>query len=205
MTHYKHYLFLSLIWIASAAITACGDKNVGQSTNGTTGNATSNGVYLKVAYVEVDSLLSQYNLSIDLNESMVKKQENVRLTLNQKAKELENAKADFQKKYENHAFASQESAQKQYNALIKKEQDLQELGNKLQAGLLEEAAKNNQQLRDSINTFLRRYNKEKGYTLIFSKSGMDNLLYADSTFNITNEVVEGLNARYTATKSEKKE
>ena len=48
----------------------------------------------------------------------------------------------------------------------------------------------------SINAFLKEYNKTHGYSLIFSNTGFDNLLYADSAFNITKEIVDGLNARY---------
>ena len=40
---------------------------------------------MKIAYVEIDTLLSKYNFFKDLSEEMVKKSENVRLTLNQKA------------------------------------------------------------------------------------------------------------------------
>lgn len=47
---------------------------------------------MKIAYVEIDTLLAKYNYCIDLNEAMVKKGENVRLTLNQKASELEKQK-----------------------------------------------------------------------------------------------------------------
>lgn len=39
---------------------------------------------MKIAYVEIDTLLAKYNFCIDLNEAMVKKSENVRMTLNQK-------------------------------------------------------------------------------------------------------------------------
>lgn len=152
---------------------------------------------MKIAYVEVDTLLAKYNFCVDLNEAMVKKEENVRLTLNQKASELGTQKQDFQKKYENNAFISQERAQQEYTRLAKMEQDLQALGNKLQSELANENAKNSLQLRDSINAFLKEYNKKKGYSLIISNTGFDNLLYADSTFNITKEIVAGLNARYT--------
>ena len=48
----------------------------------------------------------------------------------------------------------------------------------------------------SVNIFLKEYNKTHGYSLIFSNTGFDNLLYADSAFNITKEIVDGLNARY---------
>ena len=55
---------------------------------------------MKIAYVEIDTLLAKYNFCIDLNEAMVKKSENVRLTLNQKATELDKQKQEFQKELE---------------------------------------------------------------------------------------------------------
>lgn len=167
------------------------------SAQGTVALATGE---LKIAYVDVDTLLTKYNFCVDLNESMMKKEENMRLTLNQKAAALEKEQQEFQKKYENNAFISQERAQQEYNRLMKMQQDLQKLSNTLTTELANETAKNNLQLRDSISNYLKEYNKTKGYNMILSNTGFDNLLYADSAFNITNEIVEGLNARYNGPK-----
>ena len=169
-------------------------------TKTSSGEATANTVSgdLKIAYVEVDTLLSKYNFCIDLNEAMMKKEENIRLTLNQKAATLDKDQKEFQKKYENNAFISPERAQQEYNRLMKMQQDLQALQNKLTNELAAETQKNSLQLRDSINVFLKEYNKTKGYNLILSNTGFDNLLYADSSFNITQEIIDGLNARYTS-------
>ena len=150
-------------------------------------NATSG---LKIAYVEVDTLLSQYNFCKDLNADMISKEENSRMVLNQKANELRKSQQEFQKKYESNAFISPERAQQEYARLGK-------LQNKLATEMASENAKNSQILRDSINAFLKEYNKTKGYNLIISNTSFDNLLYADSTLNITKEIVDGLNARYT--------
>ena len=128
---------------------------------------------MKIAYVEIDTLLAKYNYCIDLNEAMVKKGENVRLTLNQKASELEKQKQEFQTKYQNNAYLSQERAQQEYNRIAKLEQDLQNLSNKLQSELMSENEKNSLQLRDSINAFLKEYNKTKGYSMIISNTGFD--------------------------------
>lgn len=173
--------------------------NAGQQTQA---NAVpANGVSgLKIAYVEVDTLLTKYNFCIDLNEEMVKKSENVRLTLNQKANDLNKQKQEFQTKYQNNAYLSQERAQQEYNRIAKLEQDLQELSNKLQSELMSENEKNSIQLRDSINNFLKEYNKTKGYDFIISNTGFDNLLYANDAYNITQEILEGLNARYVSKK-----
>ena len=86
---------------------------------------------------------------------------------------------------------------------MKAQQDLQELSNKLSNELATETAQNNLQLRDSINNFIQAYNKVQGYNMIFSNTGFDNLLYADQSMNITNEIVEGLNARYNSASKKK--
>jgi outer membrane protein len=83
---------------------------------------------------------------------------------------------------------------------MKAQQDLQALSNKLTNELSTENAKNSLQLRDSINVFLKEYNKDKKYSVILSNTGLDNILYADDAMNITDEVVAGLNARYVSEK-----
>lgn len=174
----------------------CTGKNDNQTTNVSAQAAGLSG--MKIAYVEIDTLLAKYNFCVDLNEAMVKKSENVRLTLNQKANELDKQKREFQTKVQNNAYLTQERAQQEYNRIAKLEQDLQNLSNKLQSELMSENEKNSLQLRDSINAFLKEYNKTKGYSMIISNTGFDNLLYADSVYNITREILEGLNARYSS-------
>lgn len=154
---------------------------------------------LKIAYVEVDSLIAKYQFCIDMNEEMVKKEENVRATLNDKGKQLENEQKEFQYKYENNAF-TQNRAQEEYNRLMKKAQDLEVYKTRLAEELATENAKNNLQLRDSIDNFLKEYNKEKQYSFIISNAGYDNLLYADPAYNITQEIIDGLNKRYVSKK-----
>ena len=77
---------------------------------------------------------------------------------------------------------------------------MQALQQKLSDELAAENQKNNLELRDSISSFLKQYNKEKNFDLILSNSGLDNLLYAKKALNITDEVVNGLNSRYTPKK-----
>ena len=79
--------------------------------------------------------------------------------------------------------------------LQRQEQDIQELQNRLGAELDSETAKYNQALRDSLQNFLRDYNKDKKFDLILSKAG-DNILYAAKKHDITQEVINGLNKRY---------
>ncbi len=152
---------------------------------------------MKIAFVEIDSLLTKYNFWNDLNEVMIKKEENIRTTLNEKAKKLDAEAKEFQRKLENNGFATRERAEQEQMRLMKQQQDLQNLQQKLGEELAAENQKNSLQLRDSINSFLKVYNQTKGYDLIISNTGFDNLLYSNPAYNITQEIIDGLNARYT--------
>lgn len=189
------YILNGFFALAMAFIFAQCAENKGTASTASSPAAVSSG-NLKIAYVEIDSLLTKYRYWNDLNELMIQKEENIRTTLNEKAKELEKEMREFQRKLENNGFASRERAEQENLRLAQKQRDLQQLQEKLANDLQTENQKNSLQLRDSINSFLKIYNKNKGYSLIISNTGFDNLLYADQAFNITSEIVEGLNARY---------
>jgi len=153
-------------------------------------------VHLPVAYVNVDSLLLSYQFAIESNEALMKKQEDSRLDFNVKARQLQNEMAEFQRKLENNAFLSRERAEQEQNRLIRKEQDLQQLNNKLSQELIDLQQKVSEQLRDSINSYLTEYNKVKKFELIFSNTSNDNLLISNQRYDITKEVTDALNSRY---------
>lgn len=154
---------------------------------------------LKIAYVDIDTLLINYDLWVDLNEDMIRKEENVRVTLNEKAQDLQTEFEEFERKLNNNGFVTRERAESEQNRILKKRQDLEELQERLSNELAIENNKNNVLFRDSINSFIAQYNKQKGYNIILSRLG-DNILYIDGGMNITQEVVDGLNARYKASK-----
>ncbi len=188
----KGFLALAIVF----GFTQCANNN-GAATQSAPATGTAGSSNMKIAYVEIDSLLTKYNFWNDLNEQMIKKEENIRTTLNEKGKKLEKEAQEFQRKIENNGFVSRERAEQEQARLVKQQQELQNLQQRLTEELAIENQKNSLQLRDSINSFLKIYNQDKGYDLIISNTGFDNLLYANPAYNITNEIVEGLNARYT--------
>lgn len=158
-------------------------------------NGTSD---LRIAYINIDSLLVNYNYAKDLNEALLRKQENSRVSINQKGKALEREVADFQNKIKNNAFLSEQRAQQEANRLQKQEADLQELSQRMSNELMIEQQKMNAQLNDSIHKFLQEYNAVKKYEFIFSNTMGDNILIANPKYDITNEVLNELNKRYQA-------
>ena len=150
---------------------------------------------LKIAYIEVDSLMTQYNFAKDKSLELQKKSNNARNTLTQKGNQLQAAAANFQQKLQNNGFQSREQAAGVQAAIERQQRDLQELQARLESELASETTKFNDALRDSLSNFLKAYNKDKKYTMILSKAG-DNILMADKKYDITQDVINGLNKRY---------
>ena len=150
---------------------------------------------LKIAYIEVDSLMTQYEFAKDKSLELQKKSNNARNTLTQKGNQLQAAAANFQQKLQNNGFQSREQAAGVQAAIERQQRDLQELQARLENELASETAKFNEALRDSLNNFLKAYNKDKNFTMILSKAG-DNILMADKKYDITQDVINGLNKRY---------
>ena len=151
---------------------------------------------LPIAYLNLDSVLTQYQFAVEASDKLMTKQEDARLKPNTKARTLQSEAADFQRKLENGAFMSRDRAEQKQQELLKKQNDLQELEAKLTNDIMLENQKLNMQLADTINNFLREFNADGRYQVIFANAGKDNILQAADGYDITAEVVEALNARY---------
>ena len=196
----KKNMFLAAV--AVVALASC--NNASPKMDEQPVAADNNNSGLKIAYVEVDSLMTQYEFCKEFTLTLQKKSNNARNTLNQKGQQLQSAVANFQQKLQNNGFTSREQAESQQAAIQRQQQSLQELQARLENELAQETAKYNEALRDSLMNFLNAYNKDKKYDLILTKQG-DNILYAAKRFDITNDVINGLNKRYKKAPAAKKE
>ena len=197
----KKYIFGALVCVA--AMTACNNASPKMDEKPQATEA-GNPSGMRIAYVEVDSLMTQYNFAKDYSVTLQKKSNNARNTLTQKGNQLQAAVNNFQQKLQNNGFSSREQAQSVQTAIERQQRDLQELQARLESELANETQKFNEALRDSLNNFMASYNKDKKYDLILSKAG-DNILFADRRYDITNDIINGLNKRYKpAAKNEEK-
>ena len=152
---------------------------------------------LPIAYVNLDSLLTGYRYSRDLQDEFMRKAESRQATINQQGKALEADMAEFQRKVENNAFFDQDRARREQERILKRQQDFQALSQKLNMEMQEEQLKMNTALSDTIRSLIKLYNDTKGhYQVIFSNTMGDNLLYAAQSYDITEEVIDFLNDRY---------
>lgn len=195
----KTMIALSGLMVAVAAMfSSCGNKAEEIEAKATTPAAQTE---LKIAYVLIDTLTSQYERCKDLEEEFTKKRANAENTVNEKGKAFANQVQDFQRKVQQNQYT-----QDQYNAeqarLAKLQQDIEALNARLSNSLQEDYQKEFQALTDTIQNFTKTFAKKKGYDFILCKSsGIDNVLYADEKYDVTADVVKALNSLY---KKEKK-
>jgi len=181
----------------AAMMVSCNNASSKMDEQPSSGDASASG--MKIAYVEVDSLMTQYDFAKDYSVTLEKKSNNARNTLTQKGNALQAAVNNFQQKINNNGFQSREQAAGVQAAIERQQRDLQELQARLENELASETSKFNVALRDSLQNFLKAYNKDKQFDLILSKAG-DNILMANKKYDITNDVINGLNKRYKPSK-----
>ena len=193
---------VALAFVATMSMTSC-DKSNPQMDQKANASAKAAAGDMKIAYVEVDSIMSQYKFCKEYSLILQKKGQNIQNTLAQKQQALQAAAANFQQKVQQNAY-TREQAEGVNASLQKQNNDLQILNQRLSAEFQNETDQFNKALRDSIQHYLASYNKDKKYSIIFSKQG-DNLLYADKAYDITNEIIAGLNKAYKGKATDKKD
>ncbi|MBL7708590.1 MAG: OmpH family outer membrane protein [Chitinophagaceae bacterium] len=179
--------YLLFTHFSSNKKTATGEKKE-------TGAAATVNKDFRIAYFEMDSIEANFSMVKDVKAELSKKEE----TMNA---EMERLGKNLQEKY--NYFQGQAQA----GSLTEAQQQAagQELKN------LDDQMKNRKQLLDQeysdfvmrrmkdvktkIEDFLKEYNKEKNYSYIVSyEQGL--FYYKDSVYNITADVIKGLNGIY---------
>lgn len=167
----------------------------------------ASGELLPIAIINTDSILKHYTLAEEASDKLMASYEESTVKLDTKAKslqkEVETFQQDvinFQKKVEANAFLSRDRAeseqarlQKKEQQLMAKQQDLENLRQKLSADFMNEQAALTQQLQDSVQAYLREFNADGRYHLVLNDAVLLNKV---AGYDITNEVIEALNARY---------
>ena len=186
-----------ILMLAATAFTSCNNADADSANAVVEKNVESKATNMKIAFVLIDTLTSQYQKCKDLEAEFTKKRANAEATVQQKGKAFATQVQEFQRKAQSNQYTQNEYNNEQAR-LQKVQQDIQELQARLSTTLQEDYQKEFQALTDTIQSFAKTYAKQKGYDFILCKSsGIDNVLYADEKYDITAEVVAALNKRYT--------
>lgn len=148
---------------------------------------------MNIAFIEIDTLTSQYEFAKQTTLELEKKSTNARNTIQTKTQQLEKNVAAFQQKLQSNGFTSREQAENAQAALQREQNNLVALQQRLESELANEQQKFLEAFQDSLDHFLTDYNVDKKYDLILNKAA---ILHASRRYDITQEVVNGMNRRY---------
>jgi outer membrane protein len=194
----------SILIIAVAVLfvfqfTSVGDQIAGKSddkkgTEKTEDIASVKG-NLEVAYVNIDTLLADYQMYQDKREEFIEEQTSSQAELQSRSKQLQQRVQELREKL-NKGLITRAKAQMLQKDLGQKEQQLYQLRNQMSSKLAEKEQVIYRQVLNSVMDYLNEYAAEHGYHYILSYSFGGPVLYKNQKLNITGEVLEGLNERY---------
>lgn len=147
-----------------------------------------------IAFVNTDSLLNKYEFFKKIKADLEAREKKIESELIGKEQALRNEIMAYQQKA---GSMTQEQRQSTEEGLARKEQEYLAYKEKKSKDFIEEQQKQNELLYTKITDYLKRHAKDKfKYVLGYTKEG--NILYANDSLNITQQVMEGLNAEYTS-------
>ena len=149
-----------------------------------------------IAYVELDSLNENITYIKQKRKELEIEQKSIESEWENAYKGLEAQKNNFLKKG---ASITQEEAQQFQGQLMAQQQQIDGRKQLLSQKLGEKNFSFMDDIQKRLKEFLTAYNKDKKYMYILtSGTGLDYMVYKDSSLNITNDVIKGMNEKMKA-------
>lgn len=155
--------------------------------------SVKNPVAEKIAYVNSDSLLMNYEYYKNTIKQLDERRKKLETDIGGRARSLENEAVSFQQKGRNMTL---EQAQLTEQNLYRKQQELVQYRDRLSQQLAQEEQEKTEELYNNIARFLKDYTKDKPYKLVLGYTKGGGILFADNSLEITQEVLTGLNNEY---------
>ena len=155
-----------------------------------TGNETGK---MSIAYVELDSLNENITYIKTKRKELEAQQRSIEAEWESGYKGLEAKKNNFLKKG---SAITQEMAQQFQGELMQEQQQIDEKKQSLSQQLNEKSYKFMDDIQKKLKDFLAEYNSQRNFTYIFTTgTGLDYMVYKDSSLNITADVIAGMNEK----------
>jgi outer membrane protein len=147
----------------------------------------------RIAYFDMDTLEAHYEYFKDALSQAKSKESAMNTELSGMEKTYQKKISEWQKKGTAMTQAESEQAQQEY-ALM--QQNFQSRKDALQQELYKNTEDLKTSIRKRVEEFLKDYNKQKTYSFIFAYDPSSFIYYKDTVYNITSDMLDGLNASY---------
>lgn len=183
-------LLTSTLYITSCEEGANTSPSETPDTDSTALSATGD---LRVAFIYGDSVNERYTFLIDAEEELEIESKRIDERLRKKLQRAEGRARELQEQAPTMTQSQMQEAQLELQSLDLEMQQFQE---KLSGDFRKREIELQNTYVERINTFLEEYNKDDKYDIIMNFQQGGNLLWINDAFDITDEVVVGLNEAY---------
>ena len=191
-----HYVIEAVLAVAIIILFIMMPRSSTSKTKTTNPKAEQAAATLPIAFVRMDSLASQYEYYRDMNKQLAAEAEQNQRTLAAKMNAMQKAAEDFQRRLRTNAFTSEDAARVEQEKILKMQEEGQRLELSMTQTLANKQAETNDKMYRIVREQVSEMNKDGKYRYILTNVGLENLLYADSTLDITDDVVKFLNDHY---------
>jgi outer membrane protein len=149
----------------------------------------------KIAFINADSILSQYAMAKEIKAQLEDKVKKVQSELATREQSFQKRVADFQQKIQAKSI-TQEQAQKSNEQLTQEKQSLEGLSSQYQQLIGQQQQELTIALHDTIANYLKRFNSDGKFDYIFNYRNGGDLHFQNPGLDITPVVLKGLNEDY---------
>ncbi|MBO7203410.1 MAG: OmpH family outer membrane protein [Bacteroidales bacterium] len=194
---------ISLVAIVVLFVMFLGQKNCNTANIETTSAEQTVAANNSIVYIQLDTLINQYDMYNDLKTEFEGKLASVENELTKKGRALENDYQSFNEKMSK-GLLTRSQAEAQGNELQARQQELALLSQEKQMQLAEEESVMINQVMNAIQSYIKEYNKIHNHSLILTTTvATNNVIDGESSLNITNDIIKGLNQEYVKNRNRK--
>lgn len=147
----------------------------------------------KIAYFDMDTLEAHYDYFKDAQSTVKAKENAMNMELSSLDRSNQKKLDVWRQKGNTMTQAESEQAQQEYAAM---QQNFQSRKTALEQELYKNTEDLKTNIRKKIEDFLKDYNKQKNYSYIFAYDPSSFIYAKDTIYNITPELLDGLNILY---------
>ena len=188
--------------IALGIISFTGKGSASEAKSGENAPAAGSGA---IVYFNLDRVLNEYDMANDLRSVVESKAQGIQEEVNRRGNKLQNDVNSFQEKI-NKGLITRSVAEVQGQKLEQQRNDFNNFANQKNQEIAEEQQVMMNNIGDAIKTFLDKYASDNSYAMVIATQGdilPAPVAAADSSLDVTDDIIVKLNDEYVMTKSKK--
>jgi len=150
---------------------------------------------IKIAYIVPDSILKNYQYYQDISNQFDTKRNIAEREFEKKARNLQSEMQLFQQKAQA-GLLSQNEIRSGEERLVKQERELQQYNQVETEKLMREEKELTERLYNRVADYIKKYNETAGYDFILNYVPGTTAWFVGESYNITQDIVDGLNQAY---------